>query len=59
MKSADEDKSEITIDASHALRTASRDKLRVLGQALIEILLNFSIEYSLKVTVVDSISLYI
>ncbi|XP_075144573.1 BIR repeat containing ubiquitin-conjugating enzyme [Haematobia irritans] len=39
---------ETPIDPSQALRMASRDKLRVLGQALIEILLNFSIEYSLK-----------
>ncbi|XP_073817547.1 BIR repeat containing ubiquitin-conjugating enzyme isoform X2 [Musca autumnalis] len=42
------DNNESIMDNSNALRTASRDKLRVLGQALIEILLNFSIEYSLK-----------
>ncbi|XP_037827973.1 baculoviral IAP repeat-containing protein 6 isoform X2 [Lucilia sericata] len=36
------------MDPSQALRMSSRDKLRVLGQALIEILLNFSIEFSFK-----------
>ncbi|XP_059217801.1 baculoviral IAP repeat-containing protein 6 isoform X2 [Stomoxys calcitrans] len=48
LKPSSEENIENTFDTSHALRMASRDKLRVLGQALIEILLNFSIEYSIK-----------
>ncbi|KAM7359256.1 BIR repeat containing ubiquitin-conjugating enzyme isoform 2-T2 [Cochliomyia hominivorax] len=40
--------SNITMDPSQALRMSSRDKLRVLGQSLIEILLNFSIEFCYK-----------
>lgn len=33
----------------NVLQLASRDKLRVLGQSLVEILLHFSIEYGIKV----------
>lgn len=47
------------MDPSQALRTSSRDKLRVLGQALIEILLNFSIEFSFKVIILIITIIYI
>ncbi|KAL9897854.1 dual E2 ubiquitin-conjugating enzyme/E3 ubiquitin-protein ligase BIRC6-like isoform 3-T4 [Glossina fuscipes fuscipes] len=36
------------ISTMQALQVASRDKLRVLGQTLVEMLLNFSIEYNFK-----------
>lgn len=38
------------LSSNQVLKLASRDKLRVLSQNLVEILLHFSIEYGIKVT---------